>query len=58
LLVDKTCPIRALDRVKLNDYPQGMYEVIGDPKDYTHSPFNGPLGHGFGYTLTLQKIDG
>lgn len=58
LLVSKGCPIRTLGRVKLPEYPAGMYEVIGDPRDYTHGPFAGPLGRGFGYVLTLSQING
>lgn len=58
LLVPKGFPARALDRIRLTEYPEGLYEIVGDPKDFTHSPFPGPLGRGWGYTLMLRRVDG
>lgn len=58
LLVPKGFPARALDRIRLTDYPAGLYEIVGEPRDYTHSPFPGPLGRGWGYTLNLRKVEG
>jgi hypothetical protein len=58
LLVPAGFPARALDRIRITGYPAGLYEIIGDPVDYTNGPFAGPLGHGFGYTLNLRRVDG
>lgn len=59
LLVPKGFPARARDKIRLTDQPVGgLYEVVGDPRDFTASPFSGPLGRGWGYVLTLRRVDG
>ncbi|MFD4438989.1 hypothetical protein ACFWPK_04325 [Nocardia sp. NPDC058519] len=59
LMVPKGFPARARDKIRIADPAvAGLYEVVGDPRDFTASPFNGPLGRGWGYVLTLRRVDG
>ncbi|MFC9966334.1 hypothetical protein ACFVH4_19065 [Nocardia ignorata] len=59
LMVPKGFPAVARDKIRITDPPAaGLYEVVGDPRPFTASPFPGPLGRGWGYVLTLRRVDG
>lgn len=59
LLVPKGFPAVARDLIRIMEQPDaGLYKIDGGPRNYTAGPFKGPLGHGWGYVLTLRRVDG